>query len=236
MKNNPETSTKALSENFQKTDLQELSAKNINLYHKHFLPKREDFNGDLHDESIFLAAYVDQYLDYINPSEKNLQKFKDLRSTFFENFIKKGNIGKKHIASAEIFKTGLLEVVFEDGSVETINIIAEWDEQIFGPERAAIHKQTREQEEKLQENVAKEAFFNGSVVAEYVAGSTVAGMSVVGVGSLTRKINFSDKSIFAIKSIETTTEIGKQRIDFKKPFVGTKQELADSIQKIVNSV
>lgn len=183
-----------------------------------------------------LVAHVNRYIGFINPAAENLQKFNELKYPFLEKIANTGNIGKKPIASMQIFETGVLEVVFEDGSVETINIIAEWDERIFGPERAAVYRETRQQEEKLQEKVAKESFFHGSVVVEYVAGSAVAGMSVIGAGSLARKIDFSDKNTVAVKSIETTTDIGKQRVDLANPVVGTKQEIANSMQKIINSV
>lgn len=67
-----------------------------------------------------------------------------------------------------------------DGQRISINLEDLWREIFLNPQKAKVQRQTREEEQKLQENVSKEAFLGGSVVLEYSAvGTLVAGSAGV---------------------------------------------------------
>lgn len=102
-----------------------------------------------------------------------------------------------------------------------------------------IQQTARKEGEKLQDEVAKEAFFGGSVVAEYIsAGSLVVGsVGVIMLGGLTSGIiDLKKNGLHAVQSIVIVDETGqKRRITFKKPYVGTKAEIAQSMEKILEA-
>lgn len=110
------------------------------------------------------------------------------------------------------------------------------------PQKISTQQKAREEERKLQDIVAKEAFYGGNVIMEYsLGGATVAAGTIslakisydtVKVGSDIAKVTH-----YIAKSMIVVDEDGtKKRIHFKKPFSGTSADFNNSMSRILSLV
>lgn len=129
-------------------------------------------------------------------------------------------------------RSAMMIVTKTDGSRHSVNLIDVWRDVFVEPKKAEIRQKAREEEQKLQEIVAKDAFYNGSVVLEYVAGSAVLGLGAAGVISIGKGVG---NKVLAATSMTVTLEDGsKQKIFFKKPYVGTRESFPEAINRIMS--
>lgn len=129
------------------------------------------------------------YLEILRPQdEKFLEKFNSARKEILKKIILLAQKNGGNILEANIDTNGIFHIHFENGEKQTLNIIEEWKRLTISEQEQKIQQSTREKEKKLQDEVAKEAFFGGSVVAEYIsAPSLVVGTAgVMILGGLTK--------------------------------------------------
>lgn len=180
-------------------------------------------------EKELLEMYLQEYFSRAFSSLiKNEKKINTISEKIFQKIDTLPWMKTGTITSAEI-DAAILVVTKKDGSRHSVNLMEVWQDVFVEPKKAKIREQTRKEERELQEVVAKQAFYNGSVVMEYVAGSAVAGTATIalagGVGNM----------VHAAKSMIVTLEDGtKQRVTFKKPYVGTREAFSEGINRILS--
>lgn len=104
-----------------------------------------------------------------------------------EYIFSQKNIKLSEIEHATIDANGALRVISKNKQTHTIFLHDIWDNALLSPEKKKVIKETKEKEQKLQNDVAKEAFYGGNMVIEYLPGVAVAGAGIqtaIGFGKI----------------------------------------------------
>lgn len=129
---------------------------------------------------------IDGYSDTFSmPIDAHSEEFQKRRDAVMYRMMEIPGFKSENILSAKIENNGMLVLQLKNGKTEKFPILLAWENglkpeseqrKILEKERSevAIKQKTIQEETKLQEEIAKETFFDQSVTAEYV--SNVAGI------------------------------------------------------------
>lgn len=185
-----------------------------------------------------LLGNIDFYITPIgDPNSPEFQKRRDVMMREFIDRLNAADILPADIIFAEIQSDGTLIVRAQDNKVLEMNLITSWNEALLDPSERQIRAETREREQKLQDEIAKEAFYHRSVIAEYIVGTAatagIAGIGYSGIKAVATKLQPGQ---VALQSITVDIpEIGLRRITFKEPYIGSKAEMNASMRKILET-
>lgn len=178
---------------------------------------------------------IDGYDDTFSvPIEKHSAEFRARRKALYHFIASRPGFSSKNLQSA-IFNDGKLIIGLRDGKKISINIVEEWNNSLISQKERDLLVQTKEREQKLQEEVGKEAFFGGSVVFEY---TKTAAIGAVGVGLAQTAVGLgktAKDATVSLASMMIKTPKGPQRIAINPPFVGTKTQMSEAASKILES-
>ncbi len=155
------------------------------------------------EQEIFSEEYVSQFKDF-GLSQVDLQRngINETRNVFeycLREYLKNSSITLSENeqlldrVTSEIFakisllpwirwedmktveiNSAIMVVTMIDGTRHSVDLVDMWRETFVEPQKVKIHQKTRSEEKELQEVVAKDAFYGGSVVMEYTSGAAVA--------------------------------------------------------------
>lgn len=180
---------------------------------------------------MFLEKFLGTHI--ISLKQDSLE-FKQAVEKIFIKISQSKNFDKNNVHTA-IITSGILIITNKDGKNVAFNLVDLWKDVFMESQKAVIVKKVREEERKLQDIVAKESFYGGSVILEYsLGGATMAsgGVLLTKISSdILKTTQYTVKSMTVIDSDGT-----KQRFFLEKPFIGTSADYNDSIGRILKSV
>lgn len=182
-----------------------------------------------------LLSFLQEFLwAHIFSLPNNSTEFQIAIQKISENITASKDFDIRKAKSANI-NQGMLVITQHNGGQVFFNLVDLWKESFMEPQKAKLVQSTREKERSLQDIVAKEAFYGGSVIMEYSLGTATIATGAI----LLSKVGFdvARTTQYVAKSMIIVDDTGVQkRIHFKNPFMGTSVDFNDSISRILNNV
>lgn len=182
-----------------------------------------------------LKIFLEKFLGtHIISLKQDSPEFKRAVEKIFKKISQSKNFDKNNVHTA-IITSGLLIITNKDGKEISFNLMDLWRESFMDFKKRLIGQKVREEERKLQDIVAKESFYNGSVILEYsLGGATMASGGILLAKPASKAIQTTQ---YIVKSIFMPDKSGmNQRIHLREAFVGTLADFRDSIGRIIKHV